>query len=363
MTFKKFFANPDLLVIAMKPSETDMQQDLVQEAMKYQIEPPAIGAPTVGTPAVVAPTIGSSSSATEIRAVVVRVCSRLEEYGKMLHNHGKMLEQISMSTVGNSTLPLGDTPLLGQYEFSTPEKTTKCKRDGGNEKEDGKRKKAEPRIIKGKGEWQKKAKEADMPNKKKKVEGPKKEAFAGEQFDLVPLIPLKCLIPKIPKKGLANRVPRKRQVANALMVDDDVEVGREENFNAISSDYGADLLKWKKGEEKNNDDKKDVEEKVKSEEEEMEESKNGDEKVDDVADKEYSEQPTVVTMVVAEVARTDIVFFNQVEVVGKTYPVIDVYIKALIQYFDTQHRARPKNERIMLADIFACQYIGKAFNV
>ncbi|KAF6146378.1 hypothetical protein GIB67_020472 [Kingdonia uniflora] len=317
----KFVKNYTIL----SPSE----QEEKRLGERYQIEPPAIGAPTVGASAVVAPTIGSSSSATEIRAVVVRVCSRLEEYGKMLHNHGKMLERILMSTVGDSTLPLGDTPLLGQYEFSTPEKTAKCKRDGGNEKEDGKRKKAEPRIMKGKGEWQKKAKEADMPNKKKKVEVPKKEAFTDEQFDLVPLIPLKCLISKIPKKCLANRVPRKRQqvapgeileVENALMVDDDVEVGREENFNAISSEYGVYPLKWKKGEEKNNDDKKDVEEKVKSEEEEMEKSKNGDEKVDDVADKEYSEQPTVVTMVVAEVARTDIVFFNEVEVVGKTYP-------------------------------------------
>ncbi|KAF6137383.1 hypothetical protein GIB67_036420 [Kingdonia uniflora] len=33
--------------------------------------------------------------------------------------------------------------------------------------------------------------------------------------------------------------------------------------------------------------------------------------------------------------------------------VIDVYIKALIQYFNTQHHARPENERIVLADIFA----------
>ncbi|KAF6134176.1 hypothetical protein GIB67_013573 [Kingdonia uniflora] len=65
----------------------------------------------------------------------------------------------------------------------------------------------------------------------------------------------------------------------------------------------------------------------------MEESKNGDEKVDDIAEEEDSEQPTVVvyytekkdvqpnneTMVVAEVAKTDIVFFNQEEVVGETY--------------------------------------------
>ncbi|KAF6145362.1 hypothetical protein GIB67_016823 [Kingdonia uniflora] len=403
---------------AMKPSETDMQQDLVQEAMRYQIEAPAIGAavvigtaPTVGVPAVSAPTviipaIGCSSSASEIGAIVVRVCSQLEEHGKMLlklddhgkmlHTHDKMLEQISMSTVGDSTLPLGDTLLLGQYQFPTPEKTAKRKREGGNEKEDGKRKKTESRTKKG-------------------------------------------LIPKIPKKGLANRVPRMRQVqfpklqniqstakillqqvtpreilevANALMVDDDVEVGREVNFNAISSKYGGDLLEWKKGEEKDNDDKKDVEEKVKFEEEEvseMEESKNGDEKVDDVAEEEDSEQPTAVvyytgkkylqpdneasadqTTVVSieeqtlKVEKTEdeasqFVYLqtkkskeeveqNKEEVFegkddddgnsqNKPDPeqiikqmvvdqtnVIDVYIKALIQSFDTQHRAHPKRK-------------------
>ncbi|KAF6155087.1 hypothetical protein GIB67_035834 [Kingdonia uniflora] len=43
--------------------------------------------------------------------------------------------------------------------------------------------------------------------------------------------------------------------------------------------------------------------------------------------------------------------------------VIDVYIKSLIQYFDTQHRARLNKEWIVLADVFACQYIGRAFNV
>ncbi|KAF6140201.1 hypothetical protein GIB67_000249 [Kingdonia uniflora] len=97
---------------------------------RHQIEAPAIGAP-----AVVVPAIGSSSFATEIGAIVVRVCSQLEEHGKMLqklddhgkilHNHGKILEQIFISIVGDSTLPLGDTPLLGQYQFSTPEKITK----------------------------------------------------------------------------------------------------------------------------------------------------------------------------------------------------------------------------------------------
>ncbi|KAF6165254.1 hypothetical protein GIB67_030436 [Kingdonia uniflora] len=56
----------------------------------------------------------------------------------------------------------------------------------------------------------------------------------------------------------------------------------------MMSEYGGDLLevKWKKGSKKDNDEKKDVEEK---------------------------------TMVVVEVAKTDIVFFNQDEVVGEAY--------------------------------------------
>ncbi|KAF6145768.1 hypothetical protein GIB67_016217 [Kingdonia uniflora] len=235
--------------------------ELNKEVLRYQIEAPAIGivptigvAPTIGALAVIAlvvvvPAIDSSSSATEIRAVVVRVCSQLEEHGKillklddhgkMLHTHGKMLERILMSTVGDSTLPLGDTPLIRQYQFSTPEKIAKPKREGGNKKEDGKRKKAEPRT---------------------------KKVVPGEILEVV----------------------------NALMVDDDVEVEREVNFNAILFEYGDDLLEWKKGDKKDNDDKKDVEEKVKSEEEKMEKSKNGDEKVYDVAEEDESEQPTVV---------------------------------------------------------------------
>ncbi|KAF6174692.1 hypothetical protein GIB67_008747, partial [Kingdonia uniflora] len=199
---------------------------------RYQIEAPAIGAtpaigapaigvPAVGVPAVIAPAIGSSSSTIEIGAVMVRVYSQAEEH--------------------DGTLPLGDTPLLGHYQFSTLEKTVKRKREQKKE-EDGKRKKAELRI------------------KKREI----------------------------------------LEVTNALMVDDDVEVGREVNFNAISSEYGDDLL-------------------------EMEESKNGDEKVDsdekvdDVVEEEDLKQPTVVTMVVAEVVKTDLVFFNQEEVVGETY--------------------------------------------
>ncbi|KAF6171402.1 hypothetical protein GIB67_009543 [Kingdonia uniflora] len=72
------------------------------------------------------------------------------------------------------------------------------------------------------------------------------------------------------------------EVVKDLIVDDDVEV----NFKAISSEYGGSFLKWKKDDEKDDDDKKDVEEE---------------------------------TMVVAEVTKTDIIFFNHEEVVGEVY--------------------------------------------
>ncbi|KAF6149536.1 hypothetical protein GIB67_003684 [Kingdonia uniflora] len=201
---------------------------------RNQIEAPAIGtARAIGAtlaiepPAASAPVIGSSSSATEIGDVVVRVCSQLEEHGKillkldihskMLQNHGKMLEQISMSTVG-------DTPLLGQFQFSTPDKTAKRKQEGGNKKEDVKKKKAEPRTKKDKGEWQTKAEEADVPNMKKKFKGLKKEGFTDDQFghQVAPGVGLK--------------------VVKDLMVDDDDKVRWEVNFKAISSEYGSDLL-------------------------------------------------------------------------------------------------------------------------
>ncbi|KAF6141642.1 hypothetical protein GIB67_001194 [Kingdonia uniflora] len=245
-----------------------------------------IEAPAIKLPAVDIPTISSSSSATEIRAIVVRVRSKLEEHGKMLLK-------------------------LDNHEE-------------GNVKEYGKRKKAEPRTWqrdlqqknqkieekkKSKGERQKKTnankknkktEEADVPLKKK-VEGTKMKDFTDKQLDHVPLIQLKTLIPKIPNKGLANKALRKKRaefpeldefqstvenllrqvtpeeglgVVKDLIVDDDVEVGMEVNLEVIWSEYGGGLLEissWKKGDKKDDEDdndEKDVKEKVKFAEEE-----------------------------------------------------------------------------------------------
>ncbi|KAF6147463.1 hypothetical protein GIB67_022123, partial [Kingdonia uniflora] len=123
------------------------------------------------------------------------------------------------------------------------------------------------------------------------------------------------------------------------------------------------------------------------------------EKTEDEASQASADQTTVVYVKeqTIEVAQTKVVISHQEEDVGelsqtkeskeeveqnkeevfegkdddygnsqnKPYPeqVIDVYIKALIQYFNTQYHAHPDSKRIMLANIFACQYIGRAFNV
>ncbi|KAF6174461.1 hypothetical protein GIB67_025409 [Kingdonia uniflora] len=105
------------------------------------------------------------------------------------------------------------------------------------------------------------------------------------------------------------------------MVDNDVEVGREVNFNAISSEYGGDLLELKKGEEKDNNDKKDVEEKVKFEEEKVKRKKMYNIIMRYLLNKRTHD---LKTMVVADVAKTDIVFFNQEEVDGEAYQSVDL---------------------------------------
>ncbi|KAF6173580.1 hypothetical protein GIB67_022939 [Kingdonia uniflora] len=231
--------------------------------LRHHIEVPAIGA----APAIKLPTVGRSTVGVP---VIVR----------------------------DSTLPLRNTLLLGQYQFSTPEKTMKRKREEeGNEKEDGKRKNAESRT------WQETSCKKIKRLKRKKKNGDKKD-------------------------------------------DED------------------------------DDDEKDFEEKVKSIEEEQPQ----------VAKEEEVQE----TMVATEVAKTDIILFNQDEVIGKAYQfvylltkeskeeveqskekgdvdeasqVIDVYIKALIQYFDIQHRACEADKKIIQADVFSYQYIGRAFNV
>ncbi|KAF6163238.1 hypothetical protein GIB67_025102, partial [Kingdonia uniflora] len=76
---------------------------------KNHIEAPAIGAaPTIEPPVVGAPAIGSSSSTIGIRAVVVRVCSQLEEHGKMLlklDDHGKMLHNQAVENLLQQVAP------------------------------------------------------------------------------------------------------------------------------------------------------------------------------------------------------------------------------------------------------------------
>ncbi|KAF6155046.1 hypothetical protein GIB67_035793 [Kingdonia uniflora] len=294
----------------MKPSETDMQQGLVQEAIRNLIEAfvigaapvisaPAVGAPTVVAPAVGTPVIGCSSSTTKIRAVVVRVCSQLEEHRKMLHNHGKMLKRILMSIVGDSTLPLGDTPLLRQYQFSTLEKTTKHKREGGNEKEDGKRKK-----------W-KMGDEKDNNDKKDiedNVKSKEEKPQVAEEEDSEP----STLVVYNGKK--------------------DAQYANEYVYLQASTDQTTISVKKQTLEV---------------------------EKTKDEASQASANKTTTVSVEeqTIEVTQTEVVISHQEDDVGEASQVIDVHIKALIHYFDTQYRARPDKERIVLVDVFVCKKI------
>ncbi|KAF6175704.1 hypothetical protein GIB67_022706 [Kingdonia uniflora] len=111
------------------------------------------------------------------------------------------------------------------------------------------------------------------------------------------------------------------EVVKDLVVDDDVEVGIKVNFKAISSEYGGDLLEWKKGDEKDDDDKKDVDEKASA----------------DQSTTVFVEEQTM------KVKKTE----------DEASQVINVYIKALIPYLDTQHRTLEDKEKIVVADAFS----------
>ncbi|KAF6157106.1 hypothetical protein GIB67_041567 [Kingdonia uniflora] len=191
------------------------------------------------------------------------------------------------------------------------------------------------------------------------------------------------------------------EVVKDLMVDDDVEV----NLVAISFEYGGGLLKTMLVAEVVKTDivffnqEEAVGEAYQASADQItavsvEEQTLEVEKIDDEASQTSANQTTTVSAEeqTIEVAQTDVVISHQEEDVGKASQeveqnkeevvegkddddngnlqnklnpeqVIDMYIKAPIKYFDTQHRARPDKERIVLADIFACQYIGRAFNV
>ncbi|KAF6170632.1 hypothetical protein GIB67_020194 [Kingdonia uniflora] len=78
-------------------------------------------------------------------------------------------------------------------------------------------------------------------------------------------------------------------------------------------------------------------------------------KTEDEASLASADQTTVVFVEkqTIEVVKIEVVISHQEEDVDEASQVIDVYSKALIQYFDAQHRAHPDKEKIVLADVFA----------
>ncbi|KAF6165721.1 hypothetical protein GIB67_012618 [Kingdonia uniflora] len=197
----------------------------------------------------------------------------------------------------------------------------------------------------------------------------------------------------------------------AVVDKDEVEVEREVNLEAISSIYGGDRLEWKKGDEKNekddDDDEKDGKEKAKSfeegqpqvaEEEEVQETSvdqttglyveeqskkevvEGKDDDDGTSQKKPDLEKIIKEMVVDQTnlvlmeSEVDVTlkkrhkltdeditekspkFYIQMSVLH--VQAINVYVKALIQYFDSQHRVCPAKEKIVLADVYSSQIMG-----
>ncbi|KAF6175425.1 hypothetical protein GIB67_036516 [Kingdonia uniflora] len=95
------------------------------------------------------------------------------------------------------------------------------------------------------------------------------------------------------------------------MVQDEVKIKRDVNLEVMSSEYGSDRLYWKKGDEKGEKDDDDDE-------------KDGDEKAKSIEEKQpqvTEEEEVQESMKVAEVAKIDIVFFNQEEVADEAYKI------------------------------------------
>ncbi|KAF6166332.1 hypothetical protein GIB67_015878, partial [Kingdonia uniflora] len=280
VTIKKFFANPKLLIIVIKPSETDMQQCLVQKAMRNQIEAPAVVIPAVG-----APVIGSSSSATEIGAVVVK-------------KKGEKKDNDDKKDVEENVKFEEEKPQVVGEEDSEP-----------------------PTVV-------------VYYNGKKDVQ------HANETM----------VVAEVGKTDIV--------FFNQEEVDGEVYQASADQTTVVSIEEQTLEIK----------------------------------KTKDKASQASADQTAVVFVEeqTIEVAQTDVAISHQEEDVGeasqskeskeevaegkeddnrnshnKSNPeqVIDVYIKALIQYFDTQHHARPDKEKIVLEDIFTCQYIGMALNV
>ncbi|KAF6151375.1 hypothetical protein GIB67_012235, partial [Kingdonia uniflora] len=87
-------------------------------------------------------------------------------------------------------------------------------------------------------------------------------------------------------------------------------------------------------------------------------------KTKDEASQASADQRTVISIEeqTIEVTQTEVVIIHQEKDVGEASQVIHVYIKALIQHFGVQYRTCPDKERVVLADVFASQYIGRDFN-
>ncbi|KAF6167009.1 hypothetical protein GIB67_041264 [Kingdonia uniflora] len=333
---------------AMKSSEIDMQQELVQEVMKNHIEAPVIGvvpaieSPAVDAPIVSAPTIGSSSFATEIGAVVVSVCSQLEEHENLLQQvaPGDGLELVKDLMVDDDVKVGREVNLKAisfEYGGDLPE-WKKGEKYGEEKAEDDKE---QPQVADEEEVQEASTDQTTVVS----VEEHTIEASADQTTT-------------VSVKEQTMEVAKTKDEASQS-VNLQIKKGKEEVVEGKDDDDGNSQKKL--------DPVQEIKEMVVDQTNLvlMESEANVTlKKRHTLIDTENNERAFKMAYQMNQLhAHLDgrigeeIVCLN---VLYTLYPkqwldneVIDVYIKALIQYFDTQHRARKVKEKIVLADVFS----------
>ncbi|KAF6136068.1 hypothetical protein GIB67_000472 [Kingdonia uniflora] len=353
---------------------------------RNHIEGPAIGvAPTIESHAVGVPVIDSSSTTTKNGGVVVRVCSQLEEYGKMflkLDDHenllqqvasGKRLEVVKYLVVDDDIevrIEINLEAILSEYGGGLLEK--------GDKKNDEDEKDVKEKVKSVKEEQPQVAKEVEVQemeeskNGDEKVDDVEKDGEENESEEEQPQTMVAAEVAKTDivffnrEKviGEAYQTKENKEEVEQSKEEEDIDEASQSTYlNTKESKDEVEQIKEEVAKGKDDDD---------GNSQKWFNTHSHDEK--NQVDQVWSLRKDELSLEAKKDNRSTYRRIGEETVclnaLYTLYPkqwldkeVINVCIKALIQYFDTQHHAHLDKEKIFLANVFACQYISRDFNI